>query len=58
MKDHRFLPVEKREPVEDYDDYPEENSDEIFIGGEAEAEELETLQPSSKKAKDVLYIAS
>jgi len=57
MKDNRFLPVQKREPVEDYDAYPEESSDEISIGSEAEAEELETLQPGSKKTKDVLYMA-
>ncbi len=60
MKDHRFLPVEKREPVEDYEDYTEESSDasesdELFIGGEAEAEELE--HTSSKKS-GMLYIAS
>ena len=60
MKDHRFLPVEKREPVEDYEDYTEESSDasdsdELFIGGEADAEELE--HPNSKKA-NTLYIAS
>ena len=31
MKDHRFLPVEKREPVDDYDDYVEEGSDESSL---------------------------
>ena len=57
MKDERFLPVEKHEPVEDYDDYTEENaeSDELFIGGQADAERLE--HPNSKKA-NTLYIAS
>ena len=54
MKDHRFV------PVEDYEDYTEESSDasesdELFIGGEAEAEELE--HASSKKS-GMLYIAS
>ncbi len=57
MKDNRFLPVEKREPVEDYEDYPEENSDDVSLGDEVEAEELETLQHGSKKAKDVIYMA-
>ena len=61
MKDHRFLPVEKREPVDDYDDYAEESSDasgsdELFIGGDADAEELE--HPSGKKGHNTLYIAS
>ena len=57
MKDERFLPVEKHEPVEDYDDYTEENaeSDELFIGGQADAEELE--HTNSKKV-NTLYIAS
>ena len=55
MKDHRFLPVEKREPVEDNDDYAEEGSDELFVGGEAEAQELE--HANGKKA-NTLYIAS
>ena len=65
MKDQRFLPVDKREPVEDYDDYAEESPDanpnagELFIGGEAEAEELQMLDHNGKKThKDVLYIAS
>ena len=60
MKDQRFLPVEKREPVDDYDDYAEEaDSDSLFIGGEADAEELETSHSNSKKAnRDTLYIAS
>ena len=57
MKDERFLPVEKHEPVEDYDDYTEENaeSDELFIGGQTNSERLE--HPNSKKA-NTLYIAS
>ena len=65
MKDQRFLPADKREPVDDYDDYAGESSDanpdsgELFIGGEAEAEELEMLDHNGKKThKDVLYIAS
>ena len=56
MKDYRFLPADKREPVEDYDDYAEESSDELYIGGEADAEALE--HPNSKKAHNTLYIAS
>ena len=55
MKDHRFLPVEKHEPVDDYDDYAEESSDELYIGGEADTDKL--LQPNGKKT-NVLYIAS
>ena len=55
MKDHRFLPVEKHRPVEDYDDYTEESSDELYIGGDADADEM--LQPNGRKAS-VLYIAS
>ncbi|MBI2580920.1 hypothetical protein HYV85_03890 [Candidatus Woesearchaeota archaeon] len=61
MKDQRFLPADKREPVEDYDDYAEESSDadELFIGGDAEAEEIQMLDHNGKKThKDVLYIAS
>ena len=56
MKDERFLPVEKHEPVEDYDDYTEGNSkpDDLFIGGEADAERLE--HPTGKKV-NTLYIA-
>ncbi len=62
MKDHRFLPVEKREPADDYEDYAEESSDasdsdELFIGGEANAEELE-LHHSGRKGHNTLYIAS
>ena len=57
MKDSRFLPVEKHQPVEDYDDYSEEGSDELFIGGNAEADELPSLN-GKKSGKDVLYIAS
>ena len=57
MKDTRFLPVEKREPVDDYDDYAEEaDSDSLFIEGEADAEELE--QPANGKKGNTLYIAS
>ena len=55
MKDSRFLPVEKREPVEEYEDSPEENPDKISVIGESEAEELE--QPSGKKDHNTLYIA-
>lgn len=61
MKDQRFLPADKREPVDGYDDYAEESpdADELFIGSEAEAEELEMLDHNGKKTqKDVLYIAS
>lgn len=60
MKDQRFLPVEKREPVDDYDDYAEEaDSDSLFIGGEADAEELKASHSNGKKAgRDTLYIAS
>ena len=59
MKDQRFLPADKREPIEDYDDYAEESSDELFVGGEAEADELEMLDHNGKKvSRDVLYIAS
>ena len=54
MKDHRFLPVEKHQPVDDYDDYSEEGSDELYIGGEADLEKLS--QPNGKKT-NVLYIA-
>ena len=56
MKDQRFLPADKREPVEDYDDYAEESSDELFIGGEADAEAFE--HQSGKKSHNTLYIAS
>ena len=61
MKDHRFLPVEKREPVDDYDDYAEENSDasdadDLFIGGEAGSEQ--TGHTNGKKGHNMLYIAS
>ncbi|MBI3036724.1 hypothetical protein HYY73_03150 [Candidatus Woesearchaeota archaeon] len=57
MKDERFLPVEKHEPVENYDDYAEENaeSDGLFIGGQADAEELEH---TNGKKVNTLYIAS
>ena len=55
MKDYRFLPVEKHQPVDDYDDYAEESSDELYIGGEADADKL--LQPNGRKT-NVLYIAS
>ncbi|MEK6837012.1 MAG: hypothetical protein AABX69_00020 [Nanoarchaeota archaeon] len=62
MKDQRFLPADKREPVDDYEDYAEESSDELSVGGEAEATEsgeLEPIYPNGKKvSKDVLYIAS
>ena len=56
MKDYRFLPADKREPVEDYDDYAEESSDELYIGGEADAEALD--HPNGKKGHNTLYIAS
>ncbi len=58
MKDHRFLPVEKREPVDDYEDCAEESSgtDEFSID-EADAEELE-LHHSGRKGHNTLYIAS
>ncbi|MBI2550577.1 hypothetical protein HYV83_05375 [Candidatus Woesearchaeota archaeon] len=57
MKDERFLPVEKHEPVEDYDDYTEGNadSDELFIGGQADAKELEH---TNGKKVNTLYMAS
>lgn len=61
MKDQRFLPADKREPVDGYDDYAEESpdGDELFIGGEAEAEELEMLDHNGRKThRDILYIAS
>ncbi|MBI2145625.1 hypothetical protein HYU18_04880 [Candidatus Woesearchaeota archaeon] len=59
MKDDRFLPVDKREPIEDYDDYAEGSSEDssLFVGGEADADELES-KDSRKVAKDMLYIAS
>lgn len=57
MKDNRFLPVEKREPADDYEDYAEESSgtDELSID-EADAEELE--HPNGRKGHNTLYIAS
>ncbi len=57
MKDQRFLPVEKREPVEESEDYADDDSDELFIGGDAEAEEF-GLRDSRKTNKDTLYVAS
>ncbi|MBI2176328.1 hypothetical protein HYU40_03185 [Candidatus Woesearchaeota archaeon] len=58
MKDHRFLPVEKRQPADDYEDYAEESSDtdELFIDGEADAKKLE--HSSGRKGHNTLYIAS
>lgn len=57
MKDRRFLPVEKREPTDDYEDYAQESSgaDELHMS-EADAEELEHL--SGKKGHNTLYVAS
>ncbi len=61
MKDNRFIPVDKREPVDDFEDYSEESSEEsdseLFIGG-AEGEELEIEKTAKKLTKDTLYIAS
>ncbi|HIG98227.1 TPA: hypothetical protein HA231_02275 [Candidatus Woesearchaeota archaeon] len=54
MKDHRFLPVEKREPVDDYDDYVEEGSDESSLD-DVDADELLF---GKKQSRDTLYIAS
>ena len=53
MKDPRFLPVEKREPVDEYDDeFLESDEDELY----------ETLSPEGKGKPSVkkinLYIAS
>ena len=51
MKDPRFLPIEKREPMDDFDDeFAEEYDDETD----------DLLQPKGKKpfGKDMLYVAS
>ena len=58
MKDNRFIPVDKREPVDDYSgESSEEFDSELFIGG-AEGEELELEKSAKKVTKDTLYIAS
>ncbi len=58
MKDERFLPVDKHEPVDDYDDLVEsENPDELSIEKEAAAEA--ELYPNGRKiGRETLYIAS
>ena len=57
MKEDRFLPLDKHEPIDDYGDFVEENSDEMSIDEEA-SDELE-LYPNGRKAgRDTLFIAS
>lgn len=62
MKDNRFIQVDKREPVDDFDDYSEESSEDfdgsLFVGGQAGSDELERSKEGRKLMKDMLYIAS
>lgn len=55
LKDDRLLPVDEREPVDDYDDYLED-SDEMDMG--AEGDELELYPNGRKTGRDTLFIAS
>lgn len=58
MKDERFLPVDKHEPVDDYDDFIEsENSDGLSIEKEA-ADEAELYPNGRKLGRDKLFVAS
>jgi len=52
MKDQRFLPIEKCEPVEESED----DDDELLISGESEVDSFDF--DSRKLGKDRLYIAS
>lgn len=50
-KNERFLPIEKREPAEDfYEDFEPEELEEIF--------DFSKKKPSQKKKGHYLYIAS
>ena len=63
LKDNMFIPVDKRESVDDFEDYSGESSEDsdssLFVGGKADADELEPIYSNGKKvSKDILYIAS
>ena len=62
LKDDRFIPVDRREPVDDFEDYSGDANDfdsSLFVGGEAaDADELEQSKGARKLMKDILYIAS
>ncbi len=57
LKDERFLPVDKREPVDDYDDYEEESTDDeqLLFGEPSDAEGIDGHHGLKKTT---LYVAS
>ena len=56
MKDDRFLPVDEREPMDDFDDFLE--SEDKTLDNDSEAGDAQLYPNGRKLGRDTLYIAS